>query len=143
MLKQLPYSSQGKLPQALVDTLLSAPRPTQIEPLSALEIDGEWRLQLEIPLDLAHFSGHFAATPVLPGVVQVDWALHWARQLIPALPPHFAGMEVLKFQQLARPGDRLQLSLRFDAERGKLYFAYRHGEAACSSGRILLGAADA
>jgi 3-hydroxymyristoyl/3-hydroxydecanoyl-(acyl carrier protein) dehydratase len=51
-------------------------------------------------------------------------------------------MEVLKFQQLVRPGDRLQLTLRFDAERGKLYFAFRNGEAACSSGRILLGAAS-
>ncbi|MFZ3184800.1 MAG: AMP-binding protein [Pseudomonas sp.] len=143
LLKQLPYNRQGKLPQALVDTLLSAPRPTQIEPLSALEVDGEWQFQLEIPLDLAHFSGHFAQTPVLPGVVQVDWALQLARQLMPELPPRFVGMEVLKFQQLARPGDRLQLSLRFDAARGKLYFAYRNGEAACSSGRILLGAADA
>jgi 3-hydroxymyristoyl/3-hydroxydecanoyl-(acyl carrier protein) dehydratase len=57
------------------------------------------------------------------------------------LPPRFCGMEVLKFQQLARPGDRLQLHLRFDAERGKLYFSYRNGEAACSSGRILLEAA--
>jgi acyl-coenzyme A synthetase/AMP-(fatty) acid ligase/3-hydroxymyristoyl/3-hydroxydecanoyl-(acyl carrier protein) dehydratase len=143
LLKRLPYNSQGKLPQAVVDTLLSAPRSTQIEPLGALEVDGEWRLQLEIPLDLAHFSGHFAQTPVLPGVVQVDWALMLARQLMPELPSRFVGMEVLKFQQLARPGDRLQLSLRFDAGRGKLYFAYRHGEAACSSGRILLAAPDA
>jgi acyl-coenzyme A synthetase/AMP-(fatty) acid ligase len=143
LLSQLPYSPQGKLPQACVDALLNAPRATQIEPLSAVEIDGEWQLALDIPLDLAHFSGHFAQTPVLPGVVQVDWALQLARQLIAELPPRFVGMEVLKFQQLARPGDRLQLSLRFDAERGKLYFAYRNGEAACSSGRILLGAADA
>lgn len=142
LLKQLPYNSQGKLPQTTVEALLSAPQPTQIAPLSAVEIAGEWQLQLEIPLDLAHFSGHFAQTPVLPGVVQVDWALQLARQLLPDLPPRFVGMEVLKFQQLARPGDRLQLSLRFDATRGKLYFAYRNGDAACSSGRILLGAAD-
>jgi 3-hydroxymyristoyl/3-hydroxydecanoyl-(acyl carrier protein) dehydratase len=59
------------------------------------------------------------------------------------LPPTFAGMEVLKFQQLVRPGDRIELHLRFDAERGKLYFAYRNGVAACSSGRILLEAAHA
>jgi 3-hydroxymyristoyl/3-hydroxydecanoyl-(acyl carrier protein) dehydratase len=38
-------------------------------------------------------------------------------------------MEVLKFQQLVRPGDRIELHLRFDAERGKLYFAYRNGVA--------------
>ena len=47
-------------------------------------------------------------------------------------------MEVLKFQQLVRPGDAIELHLRFDRERGKLYFAYRNGVAACSSGRILL-----
>lgn len=140
LLRELPYSSQGKLAQATVEALLAAPRPTQVEPLAAVEQDGEWRLELEVPLDLAHFSGHFPQTPVLPGVVQIDWAQQLARQLMPGLPPRFAGMEVLKFQQLVRPGDRVQLSLRFDAERGKLYFAFRRDEAACSSGRILLEA---
>ncbi|MCY1181969.1 hypothetical protein D9M73_225040 [compost metagenome] len=47
-------------------------------------------------------------------------------------------MEVLKFQQLVRPGDPLQLTLRFDAERGKLYFAYSNAGVPCSSGRIVL-----
>ena len=47
-------------------------------------------------------------------------------------------MEVLKFQQLIRPGDVIELHLRFDRERGKLYFAYRNDSAACSSGRVLL-----
>jgi acyl-coenzyme A synthetase/AMP-(fatty) acid ligase len=143
LLAQLPYNSQGKLAQATVEAMLAEPRPTQVEPLSAVEQDGEWQLELVVPLDLAHFSGHFPKTPVLPGVVQVDWAQQLARQLIKDLPPRFSGMEVLKFQQLVRPGDRLQLSLRFDAARGKLYFAFRNGEAPCSSGRILLGAASA
>lgn len=138
LLAQLPYTNQGKLAQATVEALLAAPRPTQVEPLSAVEQDGEWQLELVVPLDLAHFSGHFPQTPVLPGVVQIDWAQQLARQLIKDLPPRFCGMEVLKFQQLVRPGDQLQLSLRFDAARGKLYFAFRNGEAACSSGRILL-----
>ena len=142
LLSQLPYSSQGKLAQARVEAVLNAPRPTQVEPQSAVEHDGEWRLELEVPLDLAHFSGHFPQTPVLPGVVQIDWAQQLARQLIEQLPPRFVGMEVLKFQQLVRPGDPLQLSLRFDASRGKLYFTFRNGDKACSSGRILLGAAQ-
>lgn len=142
LLSQLPYSSQGKLAQATVEALLAAPRPTLVEPLSAVERDGEWQLELQVPLDLAHFSGHFPQTPVLPGVVQIDWAQQLARQLIEQLPPRFVGMEVLKFQQLVRPGDPLQLSLRFDASRGKLYFTFRNGDKACSSGRILLGAAQ-
>lgn len=139
LVRQLPCNAQGKLPQAQLDALLLAPRTLQPERLNISQTDDQWLLELEIPVDLAHFSGHFPQTPVLPGVVQIDWAISLARELISGLPPCFRGMEVLKFQQLARPGDRLQLTLRFDPERSKLHFAYRNGDAACSSGRILLG----
>lgn len=140
LLLELPYSNQGKLAQSTVDELVAAPRPTQVTPRKVEQVEGEWQLELDVPPDLAHFTGHFPQTPVLPGVVQIDWAQRLARELIAELPPRFCGMEVLKFQQLVRPGDRIQLTLRFDAERGKLYFAYRNGDAPCSSGRILLGA---
>ncbi|MCQ2031486.1 acyl-CoA synthetase family protein [Stutzerimonas zhaodongensis] len=139
LLTRLPHNSQGKLPQAHVEALLQAPRTLQPERLGTVEEAGQWQLQLAIPPDLAHFTGHFPHTPVLPGVVQIDWAIGLARELMEDLPPCFKGMEVLKFQQLARPGDQLNLTLRFDRERNKLHFAYRNGEAACSSGRILLG----
>lgn len=137
-LRQLPLNAQGKLPQAEVEALLMAPRPKAPDVLEQVETDGEWNLRLVVPPDLAYFSGHFPTAPVLPGVVQVDWALSLGRQLLD-LPPRFVGMEVLKFQQLVRPGDQIQLHLRFDRERGKLYFAYRNATAACSSGRIVLG----
>ncbi|KAE9648601.1 acyl-CoA synthetase family protein [Pseudomonas sp. PB106] len=142
LLRQLPLNSQGKLPQADVEALLLAPRPKAPEVLNQSETDGEWSLQLSVPADLAYFSGHFPKAPVLPGVVQVEWALNLGRQLL-NLTGAFAGMEVLKFQQLVRPGDEIQLHLRFDPERSKLYFAYRNDTATCSSGRILLGAAHA
>ncbi len=142
LLQQLPFNAQGKLPQAEVQALLQAPRPKAPQVLEQRETDGEWLLQLAVPPDLAYFSGHFPVTPVLPGVVQVDWALELGRERL-ELPEKFAGMEVLKFQQLVRPGDRIELSLRFDQERSKLYFAFRNGEAACSSGRIVLEPAHA
>ena len=137
LLRQLPLNSQGKLPQAQVDALLVAPRPKMPEVLSQTEIDSQWTLQLAVPPDLAFFSGHFPKTPVLPGVVQVDWAMNLGQQLLD-IPPRFAGMEVLKFQQLVRPGDEIELTLRFDRERSKLHFAYRNASGACSSGRIVL-----
>ena len=140
-LRQLPFNSQGKLAQADVEGLLLAARPKLPEVLQQIENDGEWSLQLAVPPDLAFFSGHFPKAPVLPGVVQVDWALALGQRLI-NLPEKFAGMEVLKFQQLVRPGDQVQLHLRFDPVRGKLYFAYRNETATCSSGRILLEAAS-
>ncbi|MFY0731756.1 AMP-binding protein [Pseudomonas sp. NFX15] len=142
LLRQLPLNPQGKLSQADVDALLLAPRPKAPQVLEQTETDGEWSLQLAVPPDLAYFSGHFPTAPVLPGVVQVDWALSLGQQLM-NLPEKFAGMEVLKFQQLVRPGDEIQLHLRFDPLRGKLYFAYRNETATCSSGRILLEAANA
>jgi len=135
--RQLPLNAQGKLPQADVQALLLAPRVQEPEVLGQQHIDGEWHLELSVPPDLAYFSGHFPKVPVLPGVVQVDWALAIGKRLL-ALPVKFAGMEVIKFQQLIRPGDRISLTLRFDAERGKLYFAFRNSGAPCSSGRILL-----
>ncbi|WP_433589121.1 AMP-binding protein [Pseudomonas koreensis] len=142
LVRQLPLNSQGKLPQADIEALLLAPRPKAPEVLEQVETAGEWSLQLAVPADLAYFSGHFPKAPVLPGVVQVEWALQLGQQLLD-LPGKFAGMEVLKFQQLVRPGDEIQLHLRFDRERGKLYFAYRNDTATCSSGRILLGAENA
>ncbi|MGN4048844.1 AMP-binding protein [Pseudomonas sp. SM4] len=137
LVRQLPLNSQGKLPQAEVEALLLAPRPKAPQVLEQIESEGEWSLQLSVPPDLAYFSGHFPEAPVLPGVVQVEWALNLGRQLL-NLGGAFAGMEVLKFQQLVRPGDEIQLHLRFDPERSKLYFAYRNDTATCSSGRILL-----
>jgi 3-hydroxymyristoyl/3-hydroxydecanoyl-(acyl carrier protein) dehydratase len=90
-----------------------------------------------------YFPGHFPKAPILPGVVQVDWAMQLGQRLLD-VPPSFAGMEVLKFQQLVRPGERLELTLRFDAARSKLHFTYRNAvQAACSSGRILLEATHA
>ncbi|WP_130927389.1 acyl-CoA synthetase family protein [Pseudomonas sp. Sample_14] len=142
LLRQMPLNSQSKLAQADVEALLLAARPKAPEVLEQSASDGEWSLQLSVPPDLAYFSGHFPKAPVLPGVVQVEWALNLGRQLL-KLDGAFAGMEVLKFQQLVRPGDEIQLHLRFDAERGKLYFAYRNDTATCSSGRILLGPAHA
>lgn len=140
-LRQLPLNAQGKLPQCDVEALLLAPRPKAPEVLEKTEAEGEWNLRLAVPADLAYFSGHFPTAPVLPGVVQVEWAMSLGRQLLD-LPPRFIGMEVLKFQQLVRPGDVIELHLRFDRERGKLYFAYRNDTAACSSGRIVLGGHD-
>lgn len=142
LVNHLPLNTQGKLPQSQVEALLTAARTQAPDILGQQLIGEELQLQLEVPLDLAHFSGHFPGTPILPGVVQVNWAISLGRQLLD-VPARFAGMEVLKFQQLVRPGDRITLTLRFDATRGKLYFAYKNADAACSSGRILLEHADA
>ncbi|MEW9681120.1 AMP-binding protein [Pseudomonas sp. TE50-2] len=142
LLRQLPYNGQGKLPQAEVTALLLAARSQAPEVVEQAREDHQLQLRLAVPLDLPCFTGHFPHTPVLPGVVQVDWAIALAAPLLTA-NLRFAGMEVLKFQQLVRPGDMLQLDLRFEAARGKLYFSYTRAGQPCASGRILLEVACA
>jgi len=138
LLECLPYNPQGKLPQPDVEALLAAPRPRDPGVMASIETDNGWQLELAVPLDLACFSGHFPRAPVVPGVVQIGWAQRLACQLMPDVPPDFTEMEVLKFQQLIRPGDRLQLTLRVDREKGKLYFAFKNAGKPCSSGRLVL-----
>lgn len=142
LLAQLPVNAQGKLAQAQIEAMLREDRPKSPEILGHTRTETELLLHLKVPPDLAYFSGHFPTAPVLPGVVQVQWA-HMLAQAWLGLPPRFGGMEVLKFQQLVRPGDELELSLRFDAQRAKLYFAFRHHGAPCSSGRLLFETAHA
>lgn len=96
----------------------------------------ECTLHLHIPDDLAYFPGHFPQAPVLPGVVQIAWALQLAASRLGTLP-QCRELEALKFQRLLRPGDRVALALRHDRARGKLHFAYRQGDVAYSSGRLV------
>ncbi|MFJ2984427.1 MULTISPECIES: AMP-binding protein [unclassified Pseudomonas] len=139
LLRQLPLNTQGKLPQAEVQALLLAARSMAPEVLGQTVLGDELQLRLAVPPDLACFPGHFPQTPVLPGVVQIDWAIALAGERL-APKQRFVGMEVLKFQNVVRPGDELTLTLRFDAERGKLYFNFDCAGQVCSSGRILLEA---
>jgi 3-hydroxymyristoyl/3-hydroxydecanoyl-(acyl carrier protein) dehydratase len=101
-------------------------------------LDGdECALQLRIPDDLAYFPGHFPQAPVLPGAVQIAWALQFAASRL-GTSLRCREMEALKFQRLLQPGDTVTLALRLDRARGKLHFAYREGDVAYSSGRLVL-----
>ncbi|WP_240732357.1 acyl-CoA synthetase [Dyella terrae] len=92
-------------------------------------------LDLHLPRELAWFAGHFRDFPVLPGVVQLQWALAFgARHL--GTPEACRQLEMLKFQRLLRPEDRVQLHLIWHVERRRLQFAYRQGELEFASGRF-------
>ncbi|MDR2787147.1 MAG: AMP-binding protein [Candidatus Accumulibacter sp.] len=94
------------------------------------------RLQLILPDGLAWFEGHFPGLPVLPGVVQIDWAAHFARF-------HF-GVDVtrfdlagLKFQNLIRPGDSPCLELHLKRGGEGMEFCYTLAGKICSRGAFV------
>ena len=90
--------------------------------------------------DLTAFQGHFPGHPILPGVVQVDWAVRFGTEAFGDLG-RFRAIEHLKFQELIRPGETLELHLGFDPGLGRLRFRYLAGAARKSSGVILFARA--
>ncbi|MDD5267888.1 MAG: AMP-dependent synthetase [Methylococcales bacterium] len=117
------------------------PKQADGQPVLFPEILGEKRatgsivLALRIPEGLAYFAGHFDEIAVVPGVVQIQWAVHYARQYL-GVARTFSHMEVIKFKELLLPGQCLDLSLCYYEAHCKLQFSYRLEATEYSSGRI-------
>jgi len=133
-LAQMPVNAQGKTTQAQLLALLERPRVAN-DSIVAFN-DTRVLLELTVPADLLYFDGHFADTPVLPGVVQIDWAIRYGRRHF-ALGPVFRAMHALKFQQIIRPGTVVRLELLHDAAKGTLQFRYFSDAGPHASGRVL------
>jgi 3-hydroxymyristoyl/3-hydroxydecanoyl-(acyl carrier protein) dehydratase len=136
---KLPVNSQGKTTlDALVDLFVEERQsryPVMIDS-EELAPASHYRLHLQIPANLYYFNGHFPGRPVLPGVVQTHWAIHFARELFPDLG-EFAGLEAIKFQHIIQPDALVSLDLQWQSVRNKLLFSYQSTHACHSSGRVL------
>ncbi len=134
----LPSNAQGKTPDALLRGLFAPERP---EAEWRLREDYQAEIELHVTPDLAVFNGHFPEIPILPGVAQLDWAVHFARRAF-AVPPQFCGVQVLKFQKVTQPDTRLLLTLTYKQDTGRVEFLYTSAQGTHASGRILFGQAS-
>lgn len=96
------------------------------------------RLRFTVSPALAYFAGHFAGWPILPGIVQVHWAIEWARRYFDCAQ-EFRRMDNLKFHRVVQPNIELIVSLRYDAEKSRLDFTYENATAKYSSGTAIFG----
>jgi 3-hydroxymyristoyl/3-hydroxydecanoyl-(acyl carrier protein) dehydratase len=105
------------------------------EIVRATRLEDRVELNLVIPGALLYFCGHFANFPILPGIVQLDWAIQYGKQ-------HFALRAVapttikIKFRKPIRPNHRVTLSLKHLRARNILEFNYSDAQGECSSGQI-------
>jgi acyl-coenzyme A synthetase/AMP-(fatty) acid ligase/3-hydroxymyristoyl/3-hydroxydecanoyl-(acyl carrier protein) dehydratase len=136
----LPVNAQGKTTEAALLALL-APRD-ELPAMRWIE-RGDALAQGEFGVDAGHpgFDGHFPQAPILPGVLQLQWAIQWARQCF-GLRADVARIEVLKFQQPVLPGAELKFSLR-RASPQTLQFAYESARGMHASGRIVFASEGA
>ncbi len=140
---QLPRNPQGKLPLAALQALFmdrtqpdTRNRLPELLGTSQLS-DYSWQIRLKPTADLIWFDGHFPDTPILPGVVQVQWAAHFGSLHCGTPLAQFARLEVIKFQQVMRPDREAILELNWNRDNGKLSFRYFHDEKVFSSGRLV------
>ena len=90
---------------------------------------------MHIPEDLFYFDGHFEQIPVLPGVVQLTWAMELAIAHF-GLRGEFRSIDVMKFTKIISPGADVFLHLEYLQPKKRLLFSYRSGDVLHSSGKI-------
>lgn len=93
-------------------------------------------LQLFVPKDLDYFNGHFPNAPILAGVVQLHWAVEYAKKYFLLAELEVKNIEVLKFQVVIIPGQELKLTL-IKKTANKVLFSYGSTKGQHASGRIV------
>ncbi|KVK93340.1 AMP-binding protein [Burkholderia territorii] len=138
-LHAMPFDARGKLPAAALAAAFTA-TPEGFELLASWRSDDALHYELRVPPTLAHFDGHFPGLPILPGVVQIDWAARLAGRELPTVRD-IRCVEHLKFKAPVPPGAVLSLRIAHDPVRGRTRFAFRCGERECTSGVLVHGMA--
>lgn len=105
-------------------------------PVSSAVVDGGVaNVSVEIAPSLLWFQGHFPDYPVLPGVVQVHWAVEYARRLFD-IEQVFQKVENLKFKAVVFPEMQVDMQFEYDPGRRLVRFVFGDGETVFSEGRI-------
>ena len=97
--------------------------------LRGLEIEGQkLSATLFLPEDLVYFDGHFEEMPILPGVVQIHWAVELASEHL-KIEGEFVGIDMLKFKKIISPGYIIEIEAVYDPIKSTLNFTYtsEHG----------------
>jgi 3-hydroxyacyl-[acyl-carrier-protein] dehydratase len=119
---------------------MTSPLPRVVDPIVMAHRLGtdSAELELVVPHDLDFIRGHFPDAPVVPGVVQIKWAIALAQRYL-AVEGNCTALENVKFQRVMTPRSRVTLRLDYAAAAHKLRFLFASVDVRYSSGRVVLG----
>lgn len=93
-------------------------------------------MTLRIAVDHPALAGHFPGSPIVPGVVLLDEALHAIERVQPGSDPSASWcIDAVKFHRVARPGDTLRLDFEWQAD-GLVHFEMRVASVLVASGTV-------
>jgi len=113
--------------ESLINARCASSRPSRPEEWGCIKHDGSLEYLLYISPGLRWFEDHFPDNPVLPGVVQVHWAIRMGTQL-GFDARGFVGLPRVKFTAVIAPDSVVRLSISrvgaqlrfsFDSNAGK------------------------
>lgn len=135
---KLPTNTQGKTTAVELDALFTDSQGCNLPQIvsSARSDEKNATIDIVIPENLIALEGHFPGMPVLPGVVQIGWVIHFGTQMFGGLGG-FLRLEKLKFQGIIKPNEHIRLRLEWDNRLRSLTFSFSNGEDICSNGRII------
>lgn len=133
-IETMPYNSQGKIEQHSILELFKISNYPEIKNINYQ--GDKLILDIHIKEDLDCFKGHFEGYPIVPGVIQLDWASYYAGKYL-NMNSGFGGAEAIKFIKIISPDEDLTLIL--EQKNNKIYFCYKKNHEIYSSGRLLLG----
>lgn len=87
--------------------------------------------------DVASLAGHFPGLPIVPAVVQIQWAMDAAERLAGRVPI-LRRLEALKFKAMIRPGQLVEVAVELSMVGDAVQFRIGCGETVFATGRCVL-----
>lgn len=131
--RELPVNDRGKVAAADVRAILAANWQEPVVRNWRVK-EGELAAELVFPPDAECFRGHFPDFPILPGVAQLFYLRHFARQVFRDFP-ETQTFRRLKFQKVVFPRDAVTLTVT-RREDGAFAFSLVGVNGPCASGIV-------
>jgi len=132
---ELPRNAQGKVLASAIRKILTS---NLVEPAveNIARTESSWSADFIFDPNAPYFKGHFPNFAVLPGVVQLGLAHHFAQAFL-RKDFTIGCVKKMKFSRPILPGERIRFTLEKHAEN-ELCYTYAKGNAICSSGCLTM-----